>query len=156
MDKKLRLFRCTNCGHEVYLQAWKAECPSCRSGFTLVIVASEEKRARPPFLGYVPPILAGAYLLLTIFNPSTAVARLLPWPLPIIAPLAALTLSLTSSTLGNLSAAGLGAALTIVHLVYPGQQPIVETGGATLLAALAATSIINEVSIRRMGPRSHG
>lgn len=122
----------------------------------MVIVASEEKRARPPFLGYFPPILAGAYLLLTVLNPSIVVARLLPWPLPIIAPLAALVLSLTSSTLGNLSAAILGAALAIAHLAYPGQQPVVETGLAALLAALAASSIINEVSIRRMGPRSHG
>ncbi len=112
------------------------------------MVASEEKRVRPVFLGYIPPILAGAYLILTIFNPSITVARLLPWPLAIVVPLAALALSLTSSTLGNLSAAGLGAALTVTHVAYLGQPSLVEAGVASLLVALTASSIINEASIR--------
>ncbi len=153
VGKRLRLFRCTNCGYEVYLQAWKAECPSCRSGFTLVMVASEEKRTRPALLGYIPPIIAVSYLLLIILNPSITVARLLPWPLAVIATLAALALSITSSTLGNLSAAGIGAALAIAHIVFLGQQPLVEAGIAALPIALAASSIINEAAIRRVGLR---
>ncbi|MEM0481929.1 MAG: hypothetical protein QXM16_03450 [Nitrososphaerota archaeon] len=154
MVKRRHLFKCTNCGFEVYLQAWKAECPSCRSGFTLVMVAGKERRARPVLLGYIPPIFAGAYLILTIFSPGLTVARLLPWPTATIALLVALALSITSSTLGNISAAGLGAALAIAHFTYPGQSLLPESGAAALLIAFAASSIINEVSIRRMGPRS--
>ncbi|MEM0382189.1 MAG: hypothetical protein QW059_06420 [Nitrososphaerota archaeon] len=153
MIRRRHLFKCTNCGYEIYLQAWKAECPSCRSGFTLVMVAEEERRARPRLLGYIPPILLGTYLALTVFSPGFTVARLLPWPLAPIILLVVLMLSLTSSTVGNIATAGVGAALTIAHIALLGQQSLAEVGAATILAGLTALSIINEASIRRVEPK---
>ncbi|MCS7145846.1 MAG: hypothetical protein RMJ28_04845 [Nitrososphaerota archaeon] len=151
--KKQRLFKCTNCGHEARLQAWKAECPSCRSGFTLVLVEEKESWTRPRLLGYVPPALASFYLLLTLLYPGMTVARLLPWPAAQIVLIAVAIFSLTSSTLGNLVAAAAGAALSAAHLAMLGLSTLGELGSALTLIGLTASSVVNEASIRRAKPR---
>jgi DNA-directed RNA polymerase subunit RPC12/RpoP len=144
-----RLFKCLNCGHEVRLQAWKAVCPSCESGFTLVPVASEEKKRRHSIIGYVAPILLTIYLVLTLASPSATVSRILPWPTTQLLLVIAIALALTSSVIGNIVASVVGALLTATHLyVFPALS-IPNLAVLILSTVLLASGVLNEFTIRR-------
>lgn len=150
MARRLRLYKCTNCGYEARLQAWKAECPSCRSGFTLVPIAEPESSTKTRPTGYIAPALAVLYLILTILYPGLTVAQILPSPLTQIILLAVIALSLTSSTVGNISAAAAGASLAIIQLASQGLSTPGEIAAAMILLGVTASSVANEASIRRV------
>gem|GEM_PF-858139 len=148
--KRRQLFKCTRCGYEVYLQAWKAECPSCGSGFTLAPVAGDEEKTRSRMIGYIPPIFSAAYLALTLFIPKMTLAPLLPWPTTQTVVLAITILSLTSSTLSNLLSIVAGAIITSLHMLLVAPSNPAEIGVALLPLGLSASALINELSIRRV------
>jgi len=148
------LFKCSNCGYEVYLQAWKSVCPRCERGYTLVrvIEPTREPRVRPRLVASGLLLL---YLAVSIVIPGETAAGAAPsifiWLLVAAAGVFILTGSLPSIILSS----AIGIGIMTYHLL--GAAGSAQQAALAAVAALIiVSSILEELLIRRRKSRMMG
>lgn len=150
------LFKCSSCGYEIYLQAWKAVCPRCERGYTLVrvIEPTREPRIRPRFAGAGLLLL---YLALTIIAPGATAVSVAPPILIQILLAAAAVFLLTGSLPSIILASSIAIGILAYHL--PGVVGSLQQAALSAIALLIiASSVSEELLIRRRkrGMRGQG
>ncbi|MCS6784775.1 MAG: hypothetical protein NZ921_01700 [Candidatus Caldarchaeum sp.] len=134
-------FVCSKCGARYMLQAWKAECPSCGAGYTLVQLP-EKPSARSTFVQRLAGLSLFTYVLHGLFGQN--LLTFLQFPPPIVFQFAALVvagLSALGSTPVLAVSLMLGIAAAIFHSFDITPFSVLGLALAVLTAASSAVAL---------------
>lgn len=113
-------FKCRECGLEIYLQAWKAVCPSCDGTYTLEKVLEADtltpKIARSGIVAGIS--FLSYFVMVSMFMPSATVMHTLLSLLYFVPPVIIYML-LAILALSVLARSTVGISLSMLFWIYP-------------------------------------